>query len=59
MYQVSKITTYDEDKLLYETYVGLTNKEMTLICSGWGKTENESRNVANSICNLLNQKAAS
>jgi hypothetical protein len=57
MYEISKITTYDEDKLLYETYVGLTNKEMTLICSSWGQTVIESRQVANSICNLLNQKA--
>jgi hypothetical protein len=57
MYQISQITTFDEDKLLYETYVGLTNKEMTLICSGWGETEAESRIVANSMCNLLNKKA--
>lgn len=58
MYQVSKITTYDEDKMLFETYVGLANKEMTLICSAFGETEQESRNVANSICNLLNKKAS-
>jgi len=58
MYKISEITTYDEDKLLYETYVGLTNKGMTLICSAFGETENESRNVANSICNLLNKKAS-
>lgn len=54
MYQVSKITTYDEDKQLYETYVGLTNKEMTLICSTFGETEKDSRAIANSLCELLN-----
>jgi hypothetical protein len=54
MYQVSKITTYDEDKMLFETYVGLTNKEMTLICSAFGETEQDSMAIANSLCELLN-----
>ena len=54
MYQVSKITTFDEDKMLYETYVGLTNNEMTLICSAWGETEKDSRTIANCLCELLN-----
>lgn len=43
MYVISQITVLDEDKELYETHIGIDNKEKTLLLSAWGKTANESR----------------
>lgn len=59
MYTVSEITTFDEEKQLYETHIGLTpadfkiertpnciaydDVEMVLLLSAWGKSEQESR----------------
>jgi len=55
MYIVSQITSYDNDNELFETYIGLQNKEMTLLYSAWGSTEKESRLMAVRICKLLNE----
>lgn len=57
MYIISQITVLDDDKELYETYVGLDNKEKTLLFSAWGKTEKESRTLANRVASILNHMA--
>lgn len=58
MYIISQITVLDDDKELYETYVGLDNKEKTLLFSAWGKTEKESRALADRISIILNRMAS-
>lgn len=55
MYKVSELTTYDEDKMLFETYVGLNDEKRTLLFSAWGNTEQDSQELANKVCNILNQ----
>lgn len=46
---ISKVTTYSEDHLLYETKVGIELKDMPLLYSVWGKTEAESRARAEAL----------
>lgn len=57
MYVTAPITVLDDDKELYETYIGLDNKEKTLLFSAWGKTEKESRTLANRVASILNDMA--
>ncbi len=70
MYTVSEITTFDEDKQLYETHIGFTpaefqkevtpnciaynDVEMELLLSAWGKTEKLSRQLATGTVKRLN-----
>lgn len=53
MYIISEHTSFDPDHLLYETYIGLSDAKMTLICSAWGPTEKQSRLNAERIRKLL------
>ena len=53
-YQISNLTTYDSDDLLYYTKIGKTNKEMSLFCIVAGKTYSESRQNAISLLKILN-----
>jgi hypothetical protein len=45
-YKISPITIFDNDHQLWETHVGIDSKEMPLLYSCWGKTEEESRKMA-------------
>jgi len=53
-YIVSKITTYDAYNQLFETKVGLSNSNMDLAFTVWGKSEETSRTSAITLVNLLN-----
>ena len=48
------ITVYDADNMLYETKVGLNDKKMTLLYSVWGKSEFDSKCLAESLIVMLN-----
>ncbi len=54
MYEVSPITVLDEDKELFETHIGLDNKEKTLVLSVWGSSEGQSREAAINLAEILN-----
>jgi len=54
MYIISPITVFDEDKELFETHIGLDNEERTLLLSVWGKTEDQSRLIAQIMSDKLN-----
>jgi len=51
IYKISPITVLDNDHELFETHVG--NTDMELLYSVWGKTEQESRQKANQLIELL------
>lgn len=53
MYLISPITVLDDDKGLFETHVGLDNKEMTLLISVWAETAEASRQKATEIVEMF------
>jgi len=53
---VAKESFFDEDKLLWETYIGFSGPGMPLLCSAWGSTQAESRLVANNIAAVLKKE---
>ena len=52
-YIISKITTYHSDHLLWETKVGINNKNMDLYYSVWGKSVVESRERSEKLREML------
>lgn len=52
-YKISQITTYNEDKELYGTYIGYDKRGLPLFCTVWGNTEAQSRNKAKALAILL------
>jgi hypothetical protein len=56
-YIISPISTYDDDLEMFSTKIGQKGKDMLLLYSTWGKTEQESRIRAELLIdNLLNFK---
>jgi len=53
MYIISPITVFDEENELFETKIGLNNKEMTLLFSAWGDTAQKSRVMAEKLVKIL------
>lgn len=53
MYIISPVTVFDEENELFETKIGLDNKEMTLLISAWGPTQESSRKRATDFVELL------
>lgn len=55
-YIISKVTMYHSEHLLFETKVGLNNKNMDLHYSVWGKSVTESRERAGKLIEMLIEK---
>lgn len=49
---ISKETFYDEDKELYYKYIGLSDRDRTLIATAWGKTKGEATRNAELISKI-------
>ena len=49
---VSKLTTYDEDEMVYCTKVGLNNQERTLLFIAIGNTIKKSKSLAYRLAKL-------
>ena len=54
MYIISPITVFDNDHELFETHVGRDLEGMPLDYSVWGETEEDSRNEAIALIDILN-----
>lgn len=52
-YIVSPVTFYDTDKELYYTEIAVDQRQMPLHYTVWGKTENESREKAIRLAEIL------
>jgi len=50
---VSKETFYDEERELYYTYIGKSAPKRELLITAWGKTKEESKELAMSIKYVL------
>ena len=49
---VSRLTTYDEDELLYYTKVGLNNPDRNLLFIAVGDSVKQSKSMANRLAKL-------
>lgn len=56
MYIVSPITVFDEDKELWETYVGFDSDSKPILFSCWDKSQVLSRVRAEDLAFILNKK---
>jgi len=50
---VSKETFYDEERELYYTYIGKSAPKRELLITAWGKTKEESKELAMSVKYVL------
>ena len=53
-YIISPITTYNEEEQLFETKIGLDDKDMTLHYLVYGKSDQTSKDRAKGLIELLN-----
>jgi hypothetical protein len=56
---ISPITTYNEDNQLFETIVGLNDKQMTLLYVVCGKSEQMSRLLAQGLIEKMSKYRSS
>lgn len=57
MYEISPISVFDEDNMLWETKIGLGAAfGRPLYFSAWGETEKESRDRATSFIEMMNRQ---
>lgn len=53
-YIVADEALYDADKDLWGTYIGLSDKNKSLTCTAWGNSEQQSKERARRLGDLLN-----
>lgn len=55
-YKVSPVTDFDQEQELFGTKVGKDNRKMALTAIVYGETEEESKEMAEKIVQLLNKQ---
>lgn len=53
-YIVANEAFYDDEKCIFGVYIGLSDKDKTLICTAWGNSEYQSKERARRLGDLLN-----
>jgi len=52
-YTVAKESFYDDEKMIWGTYIGHNDAQKTLACTVWGNTEQRSKATAHSLAEIL------
>ena len=55
MFKSGKIAFYDDEKMLYYCYIGVDDKNQTLVAAAYGQTEEDAISNALAITSLLNK----